>query len=458
MTQLLDNVTFDGYVPTGSLSAYCVRFKSGRTLIHCLWTVRGRRDATLHLKRAARVVRTDENGNQTELALADGAATVALSPTPFWITTDQPIDKVALGKPIHAERPGGHTIRLDPLDKPWSYDPKPCERYATNHWDLPRFPGPMESQMVASPERRGKVWQIALADPPKERKLAAWYGVFAPPQPIPIPGRARALGMWAHGQSNWGRIIYEIQDAKGEIWQSIGAKEQWNCDDVHSWSYFNFDGWRYIEFPLPSHEPGDDYRGKDTVWWNHSAEGVVDLPVRLTRIIIEHRTHHIYVNDCLPVPDRNVQLADLMAVYDDERAMTDAPVRLQQAAAGAVKFERVAEAALRNPIAELKETGAGAPPTIVKVAPPDQYYDGTRVVVTLKPVPDAKEYRIYVAAYPSGAGAQVLAKGAEPELLVTRLRPEVPLTLFATWLDSRKQESRPSAPRRVLLKDDFPMK
>jgi len=316
----------------------------------------------------------------------------------------------------------------------------------------------MQSEAIESPERGGAVWQITLGDPAKERKLAAFYGVFRPRAPIPIPGKAAALGVWARGQSNWGRIIYEIEDAKGEIWQSIGAKDGWNCDDTHCWSYFNFDGWRYLEFPLPGHLAGDDYRRKETVWWNHSAEGVVDLPLKLTRIIIEHRTHNIYVNDCLPVADRSVQLDALTAVYQGAEAKTDAPVRLQREAAGVVKVPPARGAALPNPIAALKEQGTGAPTVITKVAPPEERYDGTRIVVGVRPVSGATEYRVYVSAYADGAGAEVMAKAAEPELLVTKLRPEVPLFLFATSLDADKRESLPSPARRVLLKDEFPMK
>jgi len=334
MTRLLDQASFDGYVPTGSQSAYCVRFKSGTQFIYCLWTIRGSRPAMLHAPKAKTVVFTDESGNEQRpaepwITLALG---VELTPTPVWVTTDQPITKIDLWRPQHAEQPAGHSLVLDKFDKPWNYDPAPYDRYAKNHWDLPRFPGPMKSEGVASEQRKSNVWQITLADPDKERPLAAWYGVFTPPKPLAIPGKARALGVWANGHSNWGRIIYEIEDAKGEVWQSIGTKNEWNCDDIHSWSYFNFDGWRWLEFPLPNNLPGDNYREKDTVWWNHSAEGIVDLPVKLTRIILEMRTHNIYVNDLVPVADRSVQLDNLTAIYDNAEAMTEAPVRLQRGA------------------------------------------------------------------------------------------------------------------------------
>jgi hypothetical protein len=458
MTRLLDIFDYDGYVPTGSQSAYCVRFKSGNKFIYCLWTTRAYRPGKLRLPKAGNVALVDENGNELLLTkLGGGEIPCVLSPTPQWVVAENRDLAVELEEPLRVEEPIEHAVTLDPLGMPWSYDPNPYDRYAKNHWDLPRFPGPMKSESVTSEQRKSKVWQITLGDPPKERPLAAWYGVFTPPKPIEIPGKARALGIFANGHSNWGRIIYEIEDAKGEIWQSIGAKDEWNCDDVHSWSYFNFDGRRYIEFPLPNHQPGDNYREKDTVWWNYSAEGIVDLPVKLTRIIIEMRTHNVYVTDLVPVADRSVQLDNLMAVYDSAEAMTDVPVRLQRAA-GELKFALAAGSALANPLADLKGSRVGASPEFVKVAPPDQYYDGTRVVVTLKPVAGAKEYRIYVAAYESGAGAKVMAKSDKPELLVGGLRPQFPLFLFAACLDEKGKESKPSAPKRILLKDDFPMK
>ncbi len=458
MTRLLDRVNFDGYVSTGSMTSYCVRFKGQGRRVHCLWTVRGSRDATLVLADSSGVIRVDENGNETPLEPANGTVTGRISPAPIWVVSSSPVERVELGPPIHKQTLPEHALLLDPLDEPWTYHSGVYERYASNHWDLPRFPGSMRSEAVESPGRGGPVWQVTLDEPEKERKLAAFYGLFRPKAPVPIPGKGAALGVWARGRSDWGRIIYEIEDAKGEIWQNIGAKDGWNCDDTHCWSYFNFDGWRYLEVPLPGHLPGDDYRQSDTVWWNHSAEGVVDLPVKLTGIIIEHRTHNIYVNDCLPIADRSVQLDGLVAVYPNAEAMTDAPVRRQHAAAGALKTQAASGAALHNPIAALKEQAAGAPAAITRVAPPDERYDGTRIVIRIRPVPDAKEYRVYVSAYADGAGAEVMAKGPEPELLVTKLRPEVPLFFFATCVDAENRESPPSPARRVLLKDEFPMK
>jgi hypothetical protein len=464
MTRLLDLVEFDGFVPCGSLSAYCVRFRNqnpadkDRPWIYCLWTLRGTRPAAVQFAQSGKSVRVDESGNEFNLTLSNNTAQVTLAQTPFWITSDQVISNVTLGVPVYTEKPGPYTKVLAKLDQLWTYDAGVHVAYASNHWDMLRVPGPVKAQIVESSERQAKVWQVTLGTPEHERPLAAWYSVYQPPQPIAIPGKARALGVWANGNSDWSRIVYEIADAKGEVWLSVGTKDDWNCDDNHQWSFFNFDGWRYVEFPLPNHKPGDNYREQDTVWWGSTAEGVVDLPVKLTRVIIEQRTHNIYVDALLPVSNRWVQLSDLMAVYDNPEMMTDAPVKLQQAAVKVMPAQAAPGAGLANPIATLKDMGVGAPAEIAKLAPPPHGYDGTRINVTLNPVAGAKEYRVYVSAYASGAGAKVLAKGSTPEIAMTGLRADFPLYLFITYLDDKNAESKPSAGKRILLRDDFPMK
>jgi hypothetical protein len=453
MTRMIDTEKFDGFIPTGSATAYCVQFKSGTELTWCLWTVRGEREATLTMAKANPAVFVDPQGNSRELALDENlSAKVELSPTPVWIQGGtNKIASVTLGKPVHEAKPGPHTKLLDTMEKPWNYDPADYDKYAKNHWGCARYPGPMETKVVQSDQRKTDVWHIDLGQPDVKRELAAWYGVFTPPKPVDIPGQADALGIWANGNSNWGRIIYEIEDADGEVWQSIGKKDDWNCDDTHCWSY--------LEFPLPHHEPGDNYRGKDVVWWNFDKEGVVDLPVKLKKIIVELRTHNIYVDQLQEVPEgqRHVEFSNLLAVYGSPEKTTDAPVKLQRRARNKIQLPKIDLADLDNPIARLQGSGTGPEAQIVKIAPPDHFYDGTRVEVTVKEIDGATNYKVYVSAYESGAAAKVMGTSTEPTVLVKGLRPEFPLHLFATYTAGRN-ESKPSPMKRLLLKDDFPMK
>ena len=472
MTRLLDLFQFDGYVPLGTLSAYCVRFKNlDRRLPHqyvyCLWTLRGRRPATLAFQagkdgKSANAALIDEHSNETPLGLQGHHSTVTLTTTPVWITTDLPIEKGELGTPIYTEKPGHYARLLDTFDSPWTYDAADYPLYSQSYPDgrLETWPGPMKSEVVDSAERFSKVWRVTLQDPPEPKTLGAWFGVYEPKAPIAISGKARALGVWVNGCSNWGRFVYEIRDAEGETFVSCGTKLSWNCNDGHQWSFFNFDGWRYVEFPLPGSLPYDDYREADSVWWgSEDGDGIVDLPISLTKLVVEHRTHNIYVDEMVASPGLWAELDDLTAVYDDAEMMTDAPVALQQRTKGKA-LERSSDhpEALANPIADLQEKGVGAAAVILKIYPPETWNDGKRAMVDVQPVEGAKEYRIYVSAYESGAGAVRQTTSKELTFLVLNLRPEFPIHFFATYVDKDGKESKPSKVLTKVLKDEFFMK
>jgi hypothetical protein len=462
MSRVLDLADYDGYLDTGSRSAYALRFKDpdGKRLVYACWTIRGSRPLSLTLEPGAKAVAVDENGNETALTPENGVCRVMLSPTPVWVVVrGGGVAQAEAGEPAYAEAPGGHTVLLENFEKAdWSYSPEPYPSYASNHWDVVREPVPMTSARVHSPERGSTVWRVAMAEQPEGKPFVGFYGVFAPRRPIPIPGKARALGLLGRGQSAWNRVVFEIEDAKGEIFQSIGTKNAWNCDDTHSWSYFNFDGWRYMEFPLPGNLPGDNYREKDSVWWNCSAEGIVDLPVKLTRLMVETRTHQIYVNDLLPILDSAVEMDDLVAVYDSPDLATDAPVKLQRAAAPLAAPPRGTGQGLPNPIAELAATGVEPAPVIARLYPPETQHDGTKVNVAVAPVEGAKQYKAWVSVYPDGRGARALATGEKPDLFIKGLKPSVKFYFYATIIGADGKESKPSKVRETVLQDEFPMK
>ena len=94
-----------------------------------------------------------------------------------------------------------------------------------------------------------------------------FYTTLVPPKPIVIPGKASHLGLWVRAASDWGRVVYCLKDARGERWLSIGKKNEWNVDDTHNWSAFNYDGWRYLTFELPANAPYDLYREAGTSFW-----------------------------------------------------------------------------------------------------------------------------------------------------------------------------------------------
>jgi hypothetical protein len=259
------------------------------------------------------------------------------------------------------------------------------------------------------------------------------------------------------GASDWGRVVYILRDAHGERWTSVGTKDQYNCDDAHSWSQFNFDGWRYITFELPGHFGWDNFRKYGTTWWRADGEAgassnVVDLPLSLEAIIIEQRTHILYVNDVQPVSCDTVSFGKLFVEYDSAADATEDAViqsRLRMPMPKEIPN-------LPNPIAQFEREGEAAPVRIVKLEPPTHYYDGTRMHVFFDEHADAKAHYLWVSAHADGQGAVNLTPGGiKSGALVYGLRPGVPLYYWIVWSDAKGKMSKPSPVHREVTVDNF---
>jgi hypothetical protein len=215
-----------------------------------------------------------------------------------------------------------------------------------------------------------------------------------------------------------------------------------------------------MRFPLPSTAPGDHFREKGCYSWGSTGDGIVDLPLSLTGVIVEMRTDIIYVDQLLPVEDASIEIDDIVAVYDDPRNMTDAPAKLHAATRDAWR-PTIAASTLPNPIKALAEAGAGPPPQVEKVYPPEVMDSGDQVYVKIRPVESAAKYTVYVSATPDGTGGRAApAKvGADPSLLLVReLQPAIPMYFFVSSTDKEGRESRPSEARKIVLRDEFPFK
>jgi hypothetical protein len=255
------------------------------------------------------------------------------------------------------------------------------------------------------------------------------------------------------GASDWGRVVYVLRDAKGEKWTSIGTQDQYNCDDVHSWSAFNFDGWRYLRFELPGHAGWDSFRKHGTTWWrSDGGDGVVDLPLTLENIIVEQRSHVLYVNDVQPAASASVCLGKLHVEYASPADARPEAVRLSR-----LRMPLPAGTPdLPNPIAEMRRDGVGPATTITKLQPPLERNDGTLVHVHFKEVQGAKAHHVWVSAHDDGRGAvDMTPAGARSGVMVTGLGPALKLYFWVAYQDAAGKTSKPSEPMSAVLVDAF---
>ena len=463
MTRHTNRKNFTKWLPTGSLSAYALQFKHYKTgdLTHTFWTVRGKRPVTLTVPKGATVTRYDSMDNATVLPNTDGHVTFTITTSPCYIEGLAADPVIALGDADNSDsKPSTIAVRLgNPGDGQWQISNEEDATYADNNpLQIARFPGAMTARKTDAPaEQGGHALAVHLEKPAKDQKLMPFYTTLVPPKPIQIAGKATHLGIWVKGASDWGRVVYSLRDAKGERWLSVGTFSDWNCDDPRSLSFFNFDGWRYLRFELPAHSPYDRYRENGTTWWGHfgKGNGEVDLPLTLEKIIVERRTHAMYVNDPQPTRAEDVLLGDLNAEYARPEDRTDEAVRLDH-----VRMPVPAGIPdLGNPIADMTAAGVGASIQIERITEPMQDADGTRCFVHFKPVEGATAYEVWASPYPDGRGALQLGKGwKEPGQQVTGLRADTDFYLFAAYTDKDGKPSKPSGGFKIRLKDIFGMK
>ncbi|MHB0935280.1 MAG: hypothetical protein ACYC6A_02720 [Armatimonadota bacterium] len=494
MTRHINRKNLKKWLPTGSLSVYALKFEHYRTgaQTYVFWTIRGKRPITVSVPEGRAVVtHYDQMDNATTLPVRDGEVTFTIDSSPCFVVGLYGDTKITLGEPDHSDAaPAPANMKTPPAPQSWATsgqpimsaaDRRPTPRVSTRlanpgdgTWTLSpaedttyanssylmvaRFPGNMSVKPVEAPAAQGRrALAVTLGKQAKERKVMPYYTTIAPAKPVAIPGKASHLGLWVRGASDWGRVVYSLRDAEGERWISVGTKDDWNCDDIYSWSYFNFDGWRYLRFELPANSPYDHYREMGSTWWGHygKGDGLVTLPLSLEKIIVERRTHAMYVNDPQPTRPDDVLLGDLYAEYERPQDRTPEALRL-------AKLSMPVPAGipdLDNPITPLQAAGVGAPATGLKITLPDQEADGTRCYVHFDTVPGAQSYDMWISPYADGRGAFKLGSAWKaPGALITGLRQDTDFYVFVVYLDKDGKPSKPSQPLKIHLKDVFGMK
>jgi hypothetical protein len=492
MIRHINRKNLEKWLPTGSLSTYALQFKHYRTgqLTDVFWTVRGKRPVTLMVKGNAAIKLYDQMDNCTVLRPRNGRVTFTIDQSPCYVEGFAGTPKVTLGAPDHSDaKPAPAVAKVKPEPKTWSTSTFPLmnpvsrppvpmvsrklgnigdgkwklstkedQTYANNSYlQVARFPGNMSVSVAKAPVAQGDhALEVHLGKQAKDRNIMPFYTSLVPSNAISIPGKASHIGLWARGASDWGRVVYCLRDAKGERWLSVGTKNDFNCDDTYSASFFCFDGWRYLRFEMPSNTPYDQYRELGSTWWgHHGGDGLVDLPLKLEKIIVERRTHAMYVNDPQPTRKDDVLLGDLYAEYEKPEDCTKEAIRLNDIRMPVPQ----GMPDLGNPIAELQKSGVGAPTTVTKITLPSQDADGTKCFVHFDAVPSAQSYDVWVSPYEDGRGAFKLGSGwGAPGQMISGLRQDTDFYIFVVYRDANGAVSKPSKPFKIHLEDVFGMK
>jgi hypothetical protein len=461
LTRQLNRMNFVKVVPTSSPTVFCLQFKHYKSgeLLYVMWTLRGKRPVSLEIPKGSTFAVFDSMDNAAPVPEKEGKATFTIDTSPVYLRGLAADPKFTLGTPDHSDaKPGANSVALADLgDGSWKLSAERDMDYEDVHPEfIKKFTGPFSVHPAVGPDGKGKALAVRLEKQPKERRTMPFYTTLVPPKPIVIGGKASHLGLWVKAASDWGRVVYCLKDGKGERWLSVGKKGEWNVDDTHNWSAFNFDGWRYLTFEMPANAPYDLYREAGTTFWgNYGGDMIVDLPLTLEKILIERRTHVIHATEQLPAAADDVLLGSLHAEYETPADRTDEAVRLSR-----LRMPVPATPPnLANPIAKLTESGTVPGVEITKIDRPEREYDGRRCHVHFAPAAGAKAYDLWVSTYVDGRGAILLGKDwTAPGQLLAGLSRNIDLYLFVVTKDAAGKTSKPGKAFKVNLKDMFPQK
>ena len=353
MTWVLDGAKFVREVPLGSPALYAAEFaRPDGSQAYVLWTLRGQRPLTLSLDGSSSWRLVDGQANESELTATGGKVELTLSPSPVYLVGKGQIASAAAGKPVYDDQPDGRVSKLAALDSlnDWSMETAPSTELEYYDFQTPRRKGDFVFQAV--PEFEGRSGAIRVTPQPiagvKATEAMPMYAVLAHKTGIPLPGTPTEIGLWINGNAGWGRVIFDLTDASGQRWISIGANQvkfshgepskvdpatffsqdvlakfpspginDWNTEDAWGLSRINFDGWRYVAFPLPGNYPGEHYGWSANSQWRGDKDGVVHYPLVLKKLVVELNAKVLHMKTYAPVPRPEIYLKDLIVAEGD---------------------------------------------------------------------------------------------------------------------------------------------
>jgi hypothetical protein len=175
-----------------------------------------------------------------------------------------------------------------------------------------RRPGKFELRQVNDAEK-GACLELELQREGEIPPVVGEYTALRLKQPLPIPGQPHTFGVWVKGDSSWGRIYWEIEDAKGGRWSSSRDSDG---GDWGNQSAIDFDGWRFVTFPLTRESPARHIEpGAGLGQWQGNGDGQLHYPLKLVGLFVETHRQSLDLTRMAPVKG-TIRLKDVSAAGD----------------------------------------------------------------------------------------------------------------------------------------------
>lgn len=319
LTQVLDCVEFIRMIPTGSTTVYMLEFKRGGEFVYACWTARGAVKTAVDFG-GAKVTHTSLYGKVSELRSGE----VEFREEPCYLISAKPVKSAAAAMErtypdeVYGMKDAKVACAMDKAED-WKLIEGEDKRLITP-LDPPHLtalrPGKFKLAQVKD-EKKGDCLEVTLIPEGERAELISEYGFIRLEKPVTIPGTPSTLGIWAKGNSSWGKLYFELEDADGEIWVSAGTGG-YGCQ-VYDWPEqmaLNFDGWHFVQFPLTGASPVKIHSPGETQWqWqcDRSGDGKVTFPVKLRGVGFSLTRKTLNLTEMVDVKNLSVRFRDFSA-------------------------------------------------------------------------------------------------------------------------------------------------
>ena len=310
LTKVLDSVKLVRQMPSGSSSALAVEFERDNDRIYALWTPRGECEMELEFPTDTAVAQVEFYGRQHSLKTKGKRLTITAAGAVHYIISPIAATSITAGKrafPNHQPPVGTQVIsRMDDLTQ-WQLVPDE-QQIATPL----RRPGKFDLRQVNDTEK-GACLELELKREGEVPHVVGEYTALRLKQSLPIPGKPHTFGVWVKGDSSWGRIFWEIEDAKGERWSS---SKDLDGGDWGNQAAIDFEDWCFVTFPLIRESPARQVEpGAGIGQWQGNTDGILDYPLKLVGLYVQTHRQSLDLTQMKPVKG-NIRLKDVSAIGD----------------------------------------------------------------------------------------------------------------------------------------------
>jgi len=304
LTKALDRVKLVRQVPTGSSSAHALEFERDGEYVYAVWTPRGHCELEFEFPADTTLRSTSFYGVGNTLQTSAKRLCADASTAVTYLTSPLAAVQVRAGKrTFPANHPPADTRVVSKMEN-------------ATAWTL----GPAEPKLESTERRAGRFTLTGVNDPEKgaclelelrpEGELPDIVGEYASlrlKEPVSISGEPDTVGLWVKGDSSWGRVFWELEDAKGESWVSAGG---YDGGDWANQSSIDFDGWCYVSFPLTNLSAGSHLEpGFGAGQWKGNGDGRLDYPLKLAGLFVETHRRSLNLTEMEAVK-RRIRLKD----------------------------------------------------------------------------------------------------------------------------------------------------